>query len=238
MPAIDLDLSTGVSIIAISVGLGPYLVLDSHFQYPPYEAGISPYQSLYYFGSCNVPHFMEYQILGGLEFEYNVSILNGKYVKGDSFSVYKQSVLSGCFLSQNSKIFTLSFLLEHPGLPDDMSVLRALLVTDFQNSLNSVSVYQFPKVDFVKLNNYFNVTLYLGDDNGYKSEDLFVSASAIVRDPKSLLYSSDRYLSKYIVQKVDAVTSSSTSSSVSGTTTTTGVGTTTIAGEASGLYQP
>ena len=186
----------------MSVELSPYVTLDSQFQYPSFVAGQLPYTSMYSYGYCNSSHFVEYHIIGGLVFGYNVNILNGKVNKSDSFLLGERDIVSGCFLSQKSTIFTLSFALSKAlaELPEE-AVFKALLVKDFISSISYATVFQFVKID-LNVGNYVTVTLYLGDDNDYSSEELYKAVTASIQDTNSLLYSSDRYFSKYIIQEV------------------------------------
>jgi hypothetical protein len=200
LPTIVLEVSP--DLLKVSLGFGPYLTLDSHFQYPPFASAASAYQSEYYYGSCTSPHMLEYQILGGLNYEYNISIWN-KHIKSNSQDFLETSVISGCLLQQTSEQYTVSFLVAKSltDLKQEVSVTRQLLIKDIINSIESVSEFQFPKIDLSGFGNLINVTLYLSDDQNYLSAtELLSSINLNVKNTNSLLYSQDRYLTKYIVK--------------------------------------
>lgn len=160
-------------------------------------ATTGPSNSLFYYGNCNVNHFVEYDVSIGIDLYATAHIRAFNYEFDVQFTkpVFTIPMLSGCLLSQvlPSENLTLQFA-RIP--PYSTATIERFVLEDLLASFSNFESFQFPRIRFVN----GNVEISIMEFN---SKNPSITRSAIQSDlysPSSQLLSPQRKVTKDLVR--------------------------------------
>jgi hypothetical protein len=206
-PNIQFDIAT---ILDLVIGPRPTIEANIYFQVPPYAGQVgepSWIYSLYYFGSCEEPHYLRYDIQETTLIVATASILWMKKTK--TFTIEVIPLVSGCLLPSVSvdQTFSLATDIVLATLGLSAQQLVYMLDQDISSFLGIPANEVVVNVFSIDRAMQINITLLTGN----QKQEKFLQES--LEDPQSDLFSGNG--TSLLLGHILAVPSSSNSSSAS-----------------------